>query len=92
VNYAREEKVIKISQEQFVPLINETEASSFYLLYNYVTSTRASADFWLPQHAEWHWIHDEEEKSHEMERDFEWIIFNLQQTGMRYFIEILNLN
>lgn len=87
VHFSPTEKVIKISQEQFVPFINATESSEFFILFNYVTSQRASADYWLPEKSEWHWIqNDTETASRELEIQLEeaspdWVIFNLQQTG-----------
>lgn len=82
VNYSRDEKIAKISQELFMPLINETESSDFFILYNYVTSQRASANYWLPEQSEWHWLHNVTETEHAVELgENQWMIFNLQQTG-----------
>lgn len=85
MNYSRDEKVVKISQEQFVPLINETESSNFYILYNFVTAQRSASDFWQPEKSEWHWIKNETDVVHDIEGNPEWMVFNLQQTGKRLF-------
>jgi aminopeptidase N len=77
-----------ISQELFAPLINETETSEFFILFNYATSQRASVDYWLPEKSEWHWIHNENISETEIELvgEPDWVIFNLQQTGEQSFI------
>jgi hypothetical protein len=90
VNYSRAERIVKISQEQFVPLINETEASEFFILYNFVASHHmADVNRWNPEKSQWHWIHTESEKVHNVS-DAEWMIFNLQQTGMNAFCTTIN--
>jgi aminopeptidase N len=83
VNYSRDEKVIKISQEQFAPLINETESSAFFILYNYVESQRATPEYWMVEDSKWEWINNStKEREHTNVADSKWVIFNLQQTGM----------
>lgn len=79
-----------ISQELFSPFINETENSEFFILFNYVTSQRASAEYWQPEKSEWHWIDNENttETEIELESQANWVIFNLQQTGEFIFLEI----
>lgn len=82
VNYMRDEKVIKISQEQFAPLINETESSEFFILYNYVESQRSQREYWLVENSKWFWINNStKESEHTNVADSKWVIFNLQQTG-----------
>ncbi|KAG5671811.1 hypothetical protein PVAND_001986 [Polypedilum vanderplanki] len=70
-----------ISQELFSPFINETESSDFFIVFNYVTAQRASAEYWKPEKSEWFWIHNQSEIVIQLEAKPEWVIFNLQQTG-----------
>jgi hypothetical protein len=64
-----------------MPLINETEPSNFYIMFNYVTSQRSAAEHWVTETAEWHWIFNEKHKELPTDGNSEWLIFNIQQTG-----------
>lgn len=94
VNYNQDEKVIKISQEQFSPLINETESSAFFILYNYVESQRSTPEYWNVEASKWEWINNStKEREHTNVADSKWVIFNLQQTGTKaiefeYFYQV----
>lgn len=89
VNYNRDEKVIKISQEQFSPLINETESSAFFILYNYVESQRSTPEYWVVEDSKWEWINNStKERVHTNVADSKWVIFNLQQTGMSAVVSL----
>lgn len=46
-------------------------------------SQRSGAEFWQPEKSEWHWIHNKTEVVQTIEGNPEWMVFNLQQTGMR---------
>jgi hypothetical protein len=85
---------MSISQELFSPFINETESSEFFILFNFATSLRASADYWLPEKSLWHWIHNGTIREIEVVLDGSphWVIFNLQQTGEWRHLRVRNLN
>lgn len=78
VEVSRERKSAKISQELFVPGVNLTEKSEFFILFNYATlssgfvNTSASG-----------WLHKEDEVQHSLQMgdDDKWSIFNVKQTG-----------
>ena len=48
-----------------------------------MTSQRSAVEFWHPEKSEWHWIHNKTEVVQTIEGNPEWMVFNLQQTGMR---------
>lgn len=68
-------------QELFVPFINSTESSEFYILYNYASSANAFGET-----SATNWIHKEAEMRHPLDNlgdDARWVVFNIQQTGKR---------
>jgi aminopeptidase N len=82
VEFFPNNRTVKVSQELFVPFINSTAPSSFYILYNYAASSNGVSGF--VDTSATNWIHDESESRHALDNtkdDESWAIFNVQQTG-----------
>jgi hypothetical protein len=78
---------LKVSQELFVPFINSTESSEFFILYNYAASSTELAAF--EDTSPSNWIHKEVEARHFLDgikEDEKWILVNRQQTGRTNFL------
>lgn len=83
VEFNRVDKTAKVSQERFVPFINSTASSEFYILYNYAASSSAGG---FGDTTPTNWIRSGSEVEHSLERltdDERWVVFNVQQTGER---------
>lgn len=82
VNYVRGEKTVKVSQELFLPNLNETDESDFMIPFNFVGADKSDEEFWSPNETKWNCLVDKNEMSFSIPEDADWLIFNLQQTGM----------
>ncbi|KAL7020925.1 hypothetical protein ACKWTF_011679 [Chironomus riparius] len=72
---------VRISQELFLPKLNESEDSSFIIPYNYVTSESVKENDWNPTfNGIWRSLNRTED-NFTSNTQADWIIFNIQQTG-----------
>lgn len=72
-------KTAQVSQELFMPLINSTEPSEFYILFNYATSSSGASGFETTTPS--NMIQATATEIEISDNDYEWVIFNVQQTG-----------
>jgi hypothetical protein len=85
VEFYPNNRTVKVSQELFVPFINSTALSNFYILYNYAASSNGVGGF--VDTSATNWIHDDSESIHALDNvkdDESWVIFNVQQTGEKF--------
>lgn len=76
---------VRISQELFLPNLNETEVSNFIIPYNFVTSKSIDENDWNPEfNGFWRSLNGIED-NFTSSTEANWMIFNIQQTGKRSF-------
>ncbi|XP_070503481.1 aminopeptidase N-like [Chironomus tepperi] len=72
---------VQVSQELFIPNLNETEISNFIIPYNYITSENIVENNWNPTFNTFWRSLNETEANFKLDKQPNWIIFNIQQTG-----------
>lgn len=83
VKFKRGEGTVAVSQELFLPNLNETEESSFMIPFNFVTSDKSS---WNNDVAKWNCLVDKNEMNLMVSKNVDWVVFNIHQTGKLPFV------